>query len=156
MVVSDIDKTNNNNIRITEVNTYYGEQYKSYIELIKMIIWFSILILFLSILKQKGLFPEAILSSLIGLIMVIGIMYSLFTYYDFSRRSNMNFNEYDWGEARPPLPDENKIRTPVNENEMKSLSESLGIDCVGMECCSDGMKYDNDLRKCVSPTTYVG
>ena len=150
MVDSDTQQTNTNNIRITEVNNYYGEQYKSYIELIKNIIWFSFFILILSIIKQKGLLPESMLNSLIGLVMLIGISYSLWMYYDFSRRSNMNFNEYDWGVARPPLPNENNNRKPVNENEMKSLSESLGIDCVGMECCSDGMIYDDVLRKCVS------
>jgi hypothetical protein len=151
MVVSDIEQTNNNNIRITEVNTYYGEQYKSYTELLKNIVWFSFFILILSIIKQKGLLPEAMLNSLIGLVMIVGIFYSLWIYYDFSRRSNMNFNEYDWGVAKPPLPNENKTTPVNNENEMKSLSESLGIDCVGMECCSDGMVYDDVLRKCISP-----
>jgi hypothetical protein len=91
---------------------------------------------------------------MIGLILTVGILYTLWLYYDFSRRSKMNFSEYDWGEAKAPLPNENNVRKPVSEDEMKSLSETLGIDCIGMECCTDGMIYDDNLRKCVSKTGF--
>jgi hypothetical protein len=64
----------------------------------------------------------------------------------------MNFSEYEWDFTKPPLSDEPIYREPVKDQNVKSLSESLGIGCVGMECCSDGMTYDDVLSKCVSPT----
>jgi hypothetical protein len=151
MVVANIDQINNNNMRMTEINTYYGEQYKSYIELIKSIIWFSLPILILSILKQKELLPESILNLLIGLVLLMGISYTLWIYYDFSRRSNMNFSEYEWDFSKPAKSDEKPSTIVKDENGMKSLSETLGMGCIGMECCSDGMTYDPVLNKCVSP-----
>jgi hypothetical protein len=150
MVVANIDQINNNNMRMTEVNTYYGEQYKSYIELIKSIIWFSLPILILSILKQKELLPESILNLLIGLILLMGISYTLWIYYDFSRRSNMNFSEYEWDFSKPAKSDDKPSTMVKDENGMKSLSDTLGMGCIGMECCSDGMTYDPVLNKCVS------
>jgi hypothetical protein len=150
MVVANIEQINNNNMRMTEINTYYGEQYKSYIELIKSIIWFSLPILILSILKQKGLLPESILNLLIGLILLMGISYTLWIYYDFSRRSNMNFSEYEWDFSKPPKSDDSNHSEVKDDNAMKSLSDTLGMGCIGMECCSDGMTYDSVLSKCVS------
>jgi hypothetical protein len=153
MVVANVEQSKTNNIRLTEVNTYYGEQYKSYIELLKNIIWFSLPVLILTIIKHKGLLPEFILNSLIGFFLLVGISYSLWSYYDISRRSKMNFSEYEWDFTKPPLSDEPIYREPVKDDkDVKTLSESLGIGCVGMECCSDGMTYNNELSKCVSQT----
>jgi hypothetical protein len=152
MVVSNTEQINSNNMRMTEVNTYYGEQYKSYIELIKNIIWFSLPILILSIIKHKELLPESIVNLMIGLILLIGISYTLWDYYDISRRSKMNFSEYEWDFSKPEKSDEfiKQVSAVKSDNDMKSLSETLGIGCVGMECCSQGMTYDTVLSKCVS------
>jgi hypothetical protein len=143
------EQIDNNNIRLTEINSHYSEEYKAYIELLKVIVLFSLCILILSILKSFIIIPDIILNSLMGLILIGGIMYSLWLYYDISLRNKMNFSEYEWQFSKPK-----SLDVTFNKKEdsgMKSISDSLGLGCIGMECCSEGMTYDSDLNKCVSP-----
>jgi hypothetical protein len=83
-------QTDNNNVRMTQINTYYGEQYKAYIELLKAVVLFSLSILILSILKSFIIIPDIILNGLMGLIIMLGIMYSLWLYYDITLRDIEN------------------------------------------------------------------
>jgi hypothetical protein len=144
------EQIDNNNIRMTEINTYYGEQYKAYIELLKAIVLFSLSILILSILKSFIIIPDIILNSLMGLIIMIGIMYTLWLYYDISLRDNMNFSEYNWNFSKPAKSDIVVFDKTKDDSKMKSLSDSLGMGCIGMECCSDGMTYDSEINRCIA------
>jgi hypothetical protein len=142
-------QTDNNNVRMTQINTYYGEQYKAYIELLKAVVLFSLSILILSILKSFIIIPDIILNGLMGLIIMLGIMYSLWLYYDITLRDNMNFSEYNWNFSKPPKSDNVVFDKTKDDSKMKSLSDTLGIGCIGMECCSDGMTYDSTINKCI-------
>lgn len=147
------EQIDSNNIRLTEINSHYSEEYKAYIELLKVIVLFSLCILILSILKSFIIIPDIILNSLMGLILASGIMYSLWLYYDISLRNRMNFSEYDWKFSKPKSSDVSFHKNEADDNGMKSFSDSLGLGCIGMECCSDGMTYDSDLNKCVGTSS---
>jgi hypothetical protein len=144
----------NNNMRMTEINTYYGEQYKAYIEVLKIVVWFSLSVLILTILKNIGVLPDIILNGLLGVVILSGLVYTLLLSYDISLRDNMNFSEYNWGFSKPKKSDATYDKKDDKGTGMKSLSDSLGMGCIGMECCSDGMTYDSDINKCIPiPTT---
>ena len=139
----------NNNMRMTEINTYYGEQYKAYIEVLKIVVWFSLSVLILTILKNMGVLPDIVLNGLLGLVIIGGLFYTLWLSYDISLRDSMNFSEYDWGFSKPSKSDGTYDKN-ANKDSTTSLSDSLGIGCIGEECCSDGMSYDSDLNKCIA------
>ena len=138
----------NNNIRMTEINTYYGEQYKAYIDVLKIVVWFSLSVLILTILKNMSLLPDIVLNGLMGLVILFGLFYTLWLSYDISLRDNMVFSEYNWSFSKPKKSDLTYDKT-ADKGSMKSLSDSLGMGCIGMECCSDGMTYDSDINKCI-------
>lgn len=138
----------NNNMRMIEINTYYGEQYKAYIEVLKIVVFFSLIVLILTILKNMSLVPDLILNGLLGLVIIFGLLYTLWISYDISLRDNMNFNQYNWEFSKPStsnIINDNKYE----DNTSKSFSESLGMGCIGMECCSNGMSYDYNIDKCI-------
>lgn len=140
----------NNNMRMIEINTYYGEQYKAYIEVLKIVVFFSLIVLILTILKNMSLVPDLILNGLLGLVIIFGLLYTLWLSYDISLRDNMNFNQYNWEFSKPStsnIINDNKYED--KDNTSKSFSESLGMGCIGMECCSNGMSYDYNIDKCI-------
>jgi len=137
-----------NNMRMTEINTYYGEQYKAYIEVLKIVVWFSLSVLILTILKNMSLLPDMVLNGLLGAVILGGLVYTLWLSYDISLRDSMNFSEYNFGFSKPKK-SFFSYNEPKDDKSMKSLSDSLGIGCVGEECCSEGMTYNADLNKCI-------
>ena len=64
----------------------------------------------------------------------------------------MNFSEYNWGFSKPKKSDATYDKKD-DKGSLKSLSDSLGMGCIGMECCSDGMTYDSDINKCIPIAT---
>lgn len=92
---SNIDNSiNENNLRLIQINKYYSDEYKAYIELLKIVVFFSICILILSTLNKFEFIPELFINGLIGILLFLGISYSLWFYYDISLRDNINFYQY--------------------------------------------------------------
>lgn len=137
-----------NNMRMTEINTYYGELYKAYIDVLKIIVFFSLAFLALTIIKNMEVIPEIILNTAMGLVILAGLFYTLWLSYDISKRDNMNFSEYNWGFSKPKASDVSYDKSKDTKDD-KSLSERLGLGCIGMECCSEGMTYNEGISKCV-------
>jgi len=143
-----LDLEKGNKLRTTEINTYYGEEYKAYIDLLKIIFLFCMLFLVLTIVKNINIIPEMILNIVMGIVIVSGIGYTLWILYDISLRDKMNFSEYNWVFSKPkniePPP-------PPFENNDDMDNKNFGLGCFGVECCSDGMSYNEVLNKCVNP-----
>lgn len=137
----------NNNMRMTEINTYYGEQYKAYIDVIKIVVWFSLSVLILTILKNMGVLPDIVLNGLLGLVIIGGVFYTLWLSYDISLRDSMNFSEYNWGFSKPSKSD--AVYEKPKESSELGLG-GLGLGCIGEECCSYGMTYDSEINKCIA------
>lgn len=87
----------NNKKRMVEINTYYNDRYVGQIELMKLVIYVSVPILIISFLAKKNFIPFNISLLLSGLIIIIGFVFIIRKINDLANRSNMNFNEYDWG-----------------------------------------------------------
>lgn len=140
--------TNENNIRLTEINTYYGDNYNAYIEILKIIVFFSLCILIISIIKNMELIPDFFLNGIMGIFLIVGLFYSLWLSYDISLRDNINFSEYNW-KFNKPATSKNSTTYQTNNNIDNIDSNSFGIECIGMQCCSNGMIFDSTINKCV-------
>jgi hypothetical protein len=156
-----IRKLNNKNdtqMRLVEINTYYGQRYEAQTNLMKKIIMVCIPVLILYILKKKGILPETIGNYVIGIVIAIGSIFIVSSVWDIFTRSNMDFNSYDWEYEQPEgqIPSiweynkANFLNLFGFKNLIKNLMVNLGV-CIGEDCCAPGLVYDNNKMKCVVP-----
>jgi hypothetical protein len=153
--IQKLKNRNDTQMRLVEINTYYGNRYEAQGGLMKKIIMVCIPLLILFILKKKGLLPETIANYLIGAVIAVGSLYIAYNVWDLFTRSNMEFNTYDWeyeqpSAQSPTIWEYNKANMFNLKGLMNNLMENLGV-CVGEKCCEEGLVYDEEKMKCVVP-----
>jgi uncharacterized membrane protein (DUF485 family) len=156
--LNQLNQIKNNKMRMVEINTYYGKEYKAQSGLMKLIIFVFIILLILIILWKKGLLPDSIAKILLGVVLAIGGFFIIRRILDISWRDNMNFDSYNW-DFTPDGENTNEYHKETNNNNNNNNPNQFnGIDCIGNACCTEGMKYDINARKCiknVAPETFV-
>lgn len=159
-----LKQDNNDKLRMVEINRYYTERYKAQSDLMKLIIFFAVPLLLITILANKGILPKNIAYILGGVLVVIGLIMVIGKIIDINSRDNFNFSEYkldfnpkesEVGENASP------IGSGIEENyqaSLNALEKQLGVYCDGQECCDpphpkDGDKiyttWSNEYKKCV-------
>jgi len=146
-----------NKMRMVEINTYYSQKYRAQSSLMKAIIAISLVFLILIVVAKKGWVPENIMNGIIGVWTVLCAIYLIRRVYDLNSRNNMNFDEYDWAwdpDANNPTVlqyDQDQLQgaTTSLEDDANSFAASLGLGCVGSNCCASGTTYDSDKQQCV-------
>ena len=93
-----IKQDNTNKLRMIEINRYYTERYKAQSDLMKLIIFFTVPLLLITILSNKGILSKNIAYILGGAILIGGIIMVIGKIYDINNRDNMDFSKYniDW------------------------------------------------------------
>jgi hypothetical protein len=140
-----IQQENNNKIRLVEINTYYGDQYADYANIMKMIVYFSIPILICTILANMGILPKGIFVVITIIIVVIGIIYIGRQVITIFSRDNMNYSEFDWHTDRSKL--------PVVDTDNPSTGDpwlGTALACTADACCPEGYGYSSVENKCIS------
>jgi hypothetical protein len=153
------DNIKNEKLRMVEINTYYGKRYQAHTELIKLLIYISTLMLILTILIKKELIPDNIGKGAMGIVMAIGIFFLVRKLIDIYYRDNMDFDQYEWLDI--PTKDQQTV-FEFNEEQLGMLGSGLKTEysnieqydtdflgCIGKDCCSSQMTYDEEKRKCV-------
>jgi len=143
----ELDK--NNKIRLVQINDYYGEKYNEHSILMKYIIFMLIPIIIISFLFNRGFLPRFIFYILLVLITVIGSIFIVYRLVSIWTRDNMNYQEYLWSFNIKNAP--TVIKQIGGNNDPWLSNSSLGIGtCIGSNCCTPGMTYDNNLDKCIT------
>jgi len=162
-LMNQSDNIKNNKMRMVEINTYYGKQYRAYTDLMKIVIKMCIPILLLILLKKKNLVPVNIGKALILLIFMAGGYFFIRKFIDIYKRDNMDFDQYSRNLDIKPT---HHMDSTYNPNNLDKNAENLfdrlegdikgefnhlahGEGCIGAGCCSDNMHYDTKLHKCV-------
>ena len=153
-----------NKYRMSEINTYYGKQYHAHTGIMKMIILICLPLLILAILGKKGYIGANITRPLALIVIIVGGYFLITRVWDLWWRDNMNYDEYNWdfdpASAKPTVYEYDKAQfesTGIGANisdNLHSFASDLGIECIGPNCCSKGMKYDQKLDKCVEKTAH--
>ena len=165
---------NVNNLRLTEINTYYSQKYNAYFQVFKKISLICILIIIIAVLRQRLMITPRTSNILAIITIIVACIMILPTLFDLSARNNMVFDEYDFT-LEPPKKDNSTINIKNNINYMKdmidlglsdinnetksydkniqSYSDNLKLlaegDCVGPHCCTAaGLKYDDKTNSC--------
>ena len=133
---------------MAQVNTYYTRHYETNTEVMKNIIFVSVGLIIMAILRNKQLIPDSISTLGVILILTLGGIAIGTQVFDIMRRNDHDFDKYDWN---------------FNEDEMKRLQDNqrysdpydlsaLGTgmaQCYGPACCFDGTKWNDTRKKCV-------
>jgi len=149
---ASLKEDNLNKRRMAQINTYYTQNYEANTEIMKNIIFLSIALMALAVLRKKELIPDSI--STLGVIFVLtlgGIVIGNQA-YDIIRRNDHDFNKYDWNFNEEQM---NKKHITQMSDDPANLSE-LGMGmapCYGPGCCHVGTKWNETEKKCIPSGT---
>ena len=143
---------NMNKRRMAQINTYYTRNYEANTEVMKNIIFLSVGLIALAVLRKKELIPDSI--STLGVIFVLtlgGIVIGQQA-YDIIRRNDHDFDKYDWNFNEEEM---NKKHITQMSDDPANLSEmGMGMaPCYGPGCCYVGTKWNESAKKCVPTGT---
>ena len=150
-IINKDKKLNINNLRLTEINTYYSQQYNAKYKILKMISIACLPILLIGILKQRYILSSRIASSLASLIIIIALIFVIPAVIDIYMRDNMVYSQYQFpfnysNSSNPAINEDTTTNGSLNSSKK---STSLIPECVGAECCkSDFMSYDETTKTC--------
>ena len=139
-----------NKMRLVEINTYYGKQYNSHKEIMKIVFIICIPILILTILGNKGILPSKLSGLLTGVIIIIGAFIIGAKIIELYNKDNMNYDEYNWYFDKDSAPTSSTETTTTTSGPW----ETRTFTCVGAECCDENNIYDSTQNMCIPNTDY--
>lgn len=147
--LSMLEDEKNNKIRLVEINNYYGDKYHEHSQLMQIVIYTLIPVIIVNIINSYGILPYYIFITIIAIIAIIGSYYFWSRLISIIMRDNMNYDKYDWG-IDPPFDPKSSETTSSDPWFSGSLPT---ITCIGSNCCSEGMVYDEKTDVCVIDKT---
>lgn len=139
-----LENEKNNQIRLVEINDYYGDKYAEHASLMKTIIYTLFPIIIVAFLNNKGLLSNTIYYILLIIISVIGAYFFWKQFASIVLRDNMNYQIYDW-HFNPPA---NSSSTSSSSTSSVDPWMSIPGTCIGEKCCSVGQIYDTSMNQC--------
>ena len=143
-----LKQDNLNKRRMAQINTYYTKNYEANTEVMKNIIFISIALIVLAVLRTKDLIPSSI--STLGVIFVLtlgGIVVGK-QVFDIIRRNDHDFDKYDWNFNEDEM---NRKQLLQQNSDPANLSEmGMGMaPCYGPGCCDVGTSWSDAGKKCI-------
>ena len=86
-----------NTQKMVDINVYYKKQYEARVKIMKYIVILCFLVIFFVVLMNLGWLPQEMVIVLVVIIILAGGLYIGSLMYDAYQRSNINYDEYDWG-----------------------------------------------------------
>lgn len=158
-----LKQNNIDKLRMIDINTYYTEKYRAQTDLMKLIIYFAIPLLLLTILANKGIISNNIAYGIGGVILLIGVVMVIMKVYDLNNRDNMNFREINVGYNAQEVKDNERGQSAdaldlgnefseFGEDALKKLEKELGVDCIGEDCCDPpNTIWNKKYGTCITP-----
>jgi hypothetical protein len=92
-ISQDVENTK----RMVDINVYYKKQYEARVVIMKYIVVVCFMVIFFVVLMNLGWLPQEMVIVLVVLIILGGGLYIGSLMYDAYKRSNINYDEYNWG-----------------------------------------------------------
>lgn len=144
-----LKEDNSNKRRMAQVNTYYTRHYEENTEVMKNIIYVSVALIILAVLRNKELIPASI--STLGIILVLafgGIVIGT-QVYDIIRRNDHDFDKYDWNFNEDKLNNAEMVQQNSDPVNLSEIGTGMA-PCYGPGCCDAKTLWDASLKKCVA------
>ena len=95
--IAALNQETENTQRMVDINVYYKKQYEARVNIMKYIVLLCFLVIFFVVLSNLGWLPQEMVIVLVVIIILAGGLYIGSLVYDAYQRSNMNYDEYNWG-----------------------------------------------------------
>jgi hypothetical protein len=143
-----LKQDNLNKRRMAQINTYYTRNYEANTEVMKNIIFVTIALIVLAVLRNKDLIPASIATLGVIFVLTLGGIVIGTQVFDIIRRNDHDFDKYDWNFNEDEL---NRKQLLQQNSDPANLSEmGMGLaPCYGPGCCNIGTKWDETDKKCV-------
>lgn len=140
-----IDQNNTDKLRKININNYYTKTYQEYINMVKIIIVMALILVPILILNHNYMLPHNVTMFLVVTVIFLGVLYLGYRFYNLQMRDDKDFDKIRVPYDRPAveLSKDGKMKNKPN------ILNSLGITCIGDECCDASMVYDNLRNKCI-------
>jgi hypothetical protein len=144
-----LKQDNLNKRRMAQINTYYTRNYEANTEVMKNIIFVTIALIVLAVLRNKELIPASIATLGVIFVLTLGGIVIGTQVFDIIRRNDHDFDKYDWNFNEDEL---NRKQLLQQNSDPANLSEmGMGMaPCYGPGCCNIGTKWNESDKKCVT------
>jgi hypothetical protein len=150
-----LSSDNLNKRRMAQINTYYTRNYEANTEVMKNVIYVSIALIILAVLRKKELIPGSI--STLGVIFVLtmgGIVIGK-QVFDIMRRNDSDFDKYDWNFNEDQMNQQKLIQQNAEPASLSDMGIG-GAPCYGASCCAVGTSWDATSSRCVPSSRITG
>ena len=146
---------NLNKRRMAQINTYYTRNYEANTDVMKNVIYVSIAMIILAVLRKKELIPGSISTLGVIFILTMGGIIIGGQVFDIMRRNDHDFDKYDWNFNEDQL---NKQKLIQMNSDPANLSDMGigGAPCYGASCCDIGTVWDPTGARCVTGSRISG
>ena len=125
----DIENTK----RMVDINVYYKKQYEARVVIMKYIVVVCFLVIFFVVLMNLGWLPQEMVIVLVVIIILAGGLYIGSLIYDAYKRSNINYDEYNWGF------DSQEIASSISKQPRHKKPVSRDRTCASASSNNDSM-----------------
>ena len=143
---------NLNKRRMAQINTYYTRNYEANTDVMKNVIYVSVALIILAVLRKKELIPGSISTLGVIFILTMGGIIIGGQVFDIMRRNDSDFDKYDWNFNEERM---NKQKLIQSESNLSDLGIG-GAPCYGASCCDVGTIWDEASSRCVPGTRITG
>jgi hypothetical protein len=149
--IDNVNATITSQRRVIELNDSYSKKMSAYTRLVLAIVFALAIAVLLNMLKSKfAIIPGAVITIAYIILFSASIFYAMYVLADIDSREKTDFDKLDLG---PPDGVSKSIQ------KIKPYDSSLDLlpgFCIGKDCCTSGMAWDNDENKCLTSCPEAG
>jgi len=114
---------------MVDINVYYKKQYEARVVIMKYIVVVCFMVIFFIVLMNLGWLPQEMVIVLVVIIILAGGLYISSLIYDAYKRSNINYDEYNWGfdsqEMASSISKQSVPKKPISKDRTCTSSDSM-------------------------------
>ena len=150
-VYGKLNQEKNDKLRKTKITSYYTKSFKEYIYLLKIVIFLTVLMIPILIFNRLEILNKSLTLLLVVTIITLGFLYISYRLYILYMRDSKDFDKFKIPFTRTEAA---RLKNNKSRYSKDSPLKSLGITCVGEECCDESMIYDKLRDKCVATENF--
>lgn len=150
-VYGKLNQEKNDKLRKTKIAAYYTKSFKEYIYLLKIVIFLIVLMIPILIFNRLEILDKSLTLLLVVTIITLGFLYISYRLYILYTRDSKDFDKFKIPFTRTEAAN---LKSKGSRYSKDSPLKSLGITCIGEECCDASMVYDKLRDKCVATENF--
>jgi hypothetical protein len=150
-VYEKLNQEKNDKLRKTKIASYYTKSFKEYIYLLKIVVFLIVIMIPILIFNRLEILNKSLTLLLVIIIITLGFLYISYRLYILYMRDSKDFDKFKIPFTRTEAAN---LKSKGSRYSKDSPFKSLGITCIGEECCDAGMIYDKLKDKCIASENF--